>query len=74
MDAAECSVNVRLEQILKWSPPMVGHLKLNVDAAFKGGRVALAMIMRDHKGCLIFLQSLLTTAKSAYHPETLALD
>lgn len=64
-----------LDSSLKgWSPPSPGRLKVIVDAAFREGQAGVAMVERDDQGSLIFFQTIVIPALSAYHAELLALD
>lgn len=57
-----------------WSPPPFGWLKANTDAAFKGGRAAIGVVIRDHKGCISLLSSKIIDYESALVSELLAID
>ncbi|KAG9143964.1 hypothetical protein Leryth_021635 [Lithospermum erythrorhizon] len=43
-----------MPQLLSWTKPKNGSLKLNVDATFKGGQAGYGGILGDHHGHLIF--------------------
>ncbi|KAF3438471.1 hypothetical protein FNV43_RR21233 [Rhamnella rubrinervis] len=56
-----------------WSPPPQYWLKANIDAAFKEGAAALALVVRDEQGQVVFLASKLDRATSAMEAELKAL-
>ncbi|KAF3448840.1 hypothetical protein FNV43_RR09554 [Rhamnella rubrinervis] len=63
------------EQMMeKWRPPPKDWYKANTDAAFKNGTAALAMVIRDEKGRVLQMFSLLTNANSPLEAEFKALE
>ncbi|KAF3444745.1 hypothetical protein FNV43_RR14438 [Rhamnella rubrinervis] len=57
-----------------WKPPPSDWCKINVDAAFCEGNAALALIMRNEQGRVLYLASKLVTAASSYEAELKALE
>ena len=48
-------IKVGAQSMIKWKPPEVGMLKVNVDAATNGtgNSFSVGMVIRDHTGSLI---------------------
>lgn len=63
-----------LEMVSSGPPLPPGWLKANNDAAFKGGRAALGVMVRDHRGCVNLIFAKLFPCNSALEAEILALD
>lgn len=59
---------------LKWTPPPLGWLKANTNAAFNGERAAIGVVVQDHRGCVNLLSSKLIVCDSALEAELMALD
>ncbi|KAF3437581.1 hypothetical protein FNV43_RR20337 [Rhamnella rubrinervis] len=57
----------------KWCPAPLNWLKANIDAAFKDGIAALAFVLRDENGRVVFLASKLDCAPDAMEAELKAL-
>ena len=57
----------------RWSPPPPKWLKANVDASYKEGTSALALVVRDEQGRVVFLASQLESAENAMVAELKAL-
>ncbi|KAF3450443.1 hypothetical protein FNV43_RR06525 [Rhamnella rubrinervis] len=49
-----------------WSPPQQGFIKVNIDAAFEGGRIAAAMVVRNEHGYSLYLASKLFRCESSF--------
>lgn len=57
-----------------WSPPPEGWLKINIDAAFKGNKAALGVVVRDNHGCVKLLANKLSPCESATVAELKAIE
>ncbi|KAF3451878.1 hypothetical protein FNV43_RR07974 [Rhamnella rubrinervis] len=57
-----------------WTPPPSNFLKANTDAAYREGRTALAFVLRDEGGNIIYLASKLERAASPLEAEFMALE
>lgn len=57
----------------KWTKPLTGWLKANVDAAYVGGKASLAVVLRNEEGDIIRILSAMDSALSAREAETKAL-
>lgn len=57
-----------------WQPPHEGSMKVNCDAAVSGtSKVAIATLLRDHKGIIVDGQACLVRASSVLQGEALAV-
>lgn len=63
-----------LESELFWSVPLKGWLKINVDALMRDTKVVLAFAIRDHKGKLLFLSTIMRSCRMPFEAELKALD
>ncbi|KAF3446701.1 hypothetical protein FNV43_RR11881 [Rhamnella rubrinervis] len=57
----------------RWRAPPKNWYRANTDAAFKDGRAALVLVLRDEKGKVLYLASKLDSANSAKEAELKAL-
>lgn len=68
----ECSQD--LQGPKAWQPPPEGWIKINVDAGLMDSYTALAMVVRDHRGELLFLVTKLIERRVPYVVELQALQ
>ncbi|KAF3439960.1 hypothetical protein FNV43_RR18238 [Rhamnella rubrinervis] len=57
-----------------WTRPPSNYLKANTDAAYREGRTALAFVLRDDFGNIVYLASKLERASSPLEAEFMALE
>ena len=61
--------NVKLKVQETWTPPPSEWIKGNIDAAYKDGVAALAMVLRDSNSRVVFLATKLDAASSSLEAE-----
>ncbi|KAF3449091.1 hypothetical protein FNV43_RR09815 [Rhamnella rubrinervis] len=70
-----CSSHSRLvDDRSCWKPSQAGWIKANTDTAFKDGQVALAFVIRNNMGRLLFPATKLITCTHHHMEELLAVD
>lgn len=59
--------------LAKWTPPLKGWIKINVDASYVEGRSLGVIIVKDHKGNILFATSRMFHNSSPFLAELKAL-
>lgn len=49
---------------IKWCGPIEGVFKANFDAAFSGGKMAIAVVVRDHASAIVWAKTLVGNSSS----------
>ncbi|KAF3455745.1 hypothetical protein FNV43_RR00387 [Rhamnella rubrinervis] len=58
----------------KWIPPTSGWFKINIDAAYKDGKAALALVKLDELGRVMYLAFKLASASTHFEAEIKAIE
>lgn len=62
-----------MDRDFRWTPPLQGGITINVDAAFRSGDAAIAMVARNWKGELLKATAICTHCSSVKQAELKAL-
>lgn len=49
---------------MKWCTPIEGVFKANFDAAFSGGKMAIAVVVRDYTSAIVWAKTLVGNSSS----------